>query len=84
MTSSRRCRKSCPNSSGRLADGVRGRRSEAGLGLEARVRPIRAGADHADSHHYLQPAISASREASRFRLSSIWPSVALTAARTNA
>ncbi|KAI4793418.1 hypothetical protein KUCAC02_032738 [Chaenocephalus aceratus] len=26
-------------------------------GLEARVRPLRAGADHADSHHYLQPSV---------------------------
>lgn len=42
--------------SGRLADGVGGHRGAAGLGLEARVRPLRVGADHADSHRYGQPA----------------------------
>ncbi|XP_075950432.1 L-threonine 3-dehydrogenase, mitochondrial-like isoform X3 [Anarhichas minor] len=42
--------------SGRLANGVGGRRGAAGLGLEARVRPLRVGADHADSHQHGEPA----------------------------
>lgn len=40
-----------------LANGVGGQRSEAGLGLEARVWPPRVGAGHADSHCHGQPAV---------------------------
>lgn len=42
--------------SGQLADGIRGQRCEAGLGLEARVRPLRVGAGHADTYYCGQPA----------------------------